>query len=84
MITVSPEEFVNDMCSTPAILKSIWSSVSAVILVSPSSSSINSLPSRSLVATTFATLKVPNAFICNVSLASAPVPKTTAVPLVAV
>ena len=75
---------VNLKSSAPAILISIWSSVSAVIVVSPSSSSTNSLPSKSLVATTFATLKVPNAFICNVSEASAPTPKTTAVPLVAV
>ena len=38
---------VNWKSSAPAILISIWSSVSAVILVSASASKINSLPSKS-------------------------------------
>ena len=38
---------VNVKSSAPAILISIWSSVSAVILVSASASKINSLPSKS-------------------------------------
>jgi len=38
---------VNLKSSAPAILISIWSSVSAVIVVSPSASKINSLPSIS-------------------------------------
>ena len=74
---------VNLKSSAPAILISIWSSVSAVSVVSPSSSSINSLPSRSLVATTFATLKLPYATICNISPALAPDCNTTDVPFVA-
>ena len=47
MITVSPELFEKEKCSTFAILKSILSSVSAVILVSPSVSKINSVPFKS-------------------------------------
>ena len=39
---------VNWKSSAPAILISIWSSVSAVILVSPSASKTNSLPSKSV------------------------------------
>ena len=39
---------VNWKSSAPAILISIWSSVSAVKLVSPSASKINSLPSKSV------------------------------------
>ena len=38
---------VNWKSSAPAILISIWSSVSAVIVVSPSASKTNSLPSKS-------------------------------------
>ena len=38
---------VNWKSSAPAILISIWSSVSAVIVVSPSASKTNSLPSMS-------------------------------------
>ena len=49
--------------SVPPILISTWSSVSAVIVVSLSASNINSLPSKSLVAITFATLKLPYATI---------------------
>ena len=47
---VSPELLEKEMCSTPAILKSILSSVSAVILVSWSTSKINSTPFKSTAA----------------------------------
>jgi len=46
-MTVSPAELVRLICSTPAILKSIWSSVSAVIDVSWSASNNNSTPFKS-------------------------------------
>ena len=44
---MSPELFENEKCSTFAILKSILSSVSAVIEVSWSASKINSTPFKS-------------------------------------
>ena len=50
MIILSPELFENEKCSTPAILKSILSSVSAVIVVSWSASKINSTPFKSTAA----------------------------------
>jgi len=50
LTTVSPELFENEKCSTFAILKSILSSVSAVIEVSWSASKINSTPFKSTAA----------------------------------
>ena len=49
-MTVSPDEVPIDMWSVFAILKSILSSVSAVIEVSWSSSKINSTPFKSTAA----------------------------------
>ena len=47
---VSPELLEKEKCSTPAILKSILSSVSDVILVSASASKTNSTPFKSTAA----------------------------------
>ena len=47
---VSPELLEKEKCSTFAILKSILSSVSAVILVSASASKTNSTPFKSTAA----------------------------------
>ena len=55
-MTVSPELFENEKCSTFAILKSILSSVSAEIDVSASASSNNSTPFKSTAAEKSASL----------------------------
>ena len=53
---LSPELFENEKCSTPAILKSILSSVSAVSVVSWSAAKINSTPFKSTEAVNSASL----------------------------
>ncbi len=47
LMIVSPDELPKEMCSTLPIFKSILSSVSAVILVSPSTSKMSSVPFKS-------------------------------------
>ena len=85
IVSVEPDKTlkllaVNLKSSAPAILISIWSSVSACKVVSPSASSTNSEPFKSAVV-------ILEAFVANtliISFALAAADNTTAVPLVAV
>ena len=74
------DKHININAKAPAILISIWSSVSAVKLVSPSASSTNSAPLASAVVILEAL--VANILIMSFALAAAD--NTTEVPLVAV